>query len=162
LNTIVERSKFNRETKMETKTKRLAFIALIAAATCASPAFAAPVTIADAWLRALPGNLPDGGYFTLHNGTGKTVTLTGAESPACGMLMLHKSEEMSGMSSMTDVSSIDVPAGTTIKFAPGGYHLMCMDPAAAVKPGITISVTVDFADGAKITTPFSVRSPTGK
>ncbi len=135
---------------------------LAATMLCASPGFAGPVTITDAWLRALPGNLPAGGYFTLHNGTARTVTLTGAESPACGMVMLHKSDEMSGMSSMSEVASIDVTAGSTVKFAPGGYHLMCMDPTALLKPGATVAVTVQFADDAKITTPFAVRTATGK
>lgn len=129
----------------------------------AAPAFAASsVTVTDAWFRALPANLPDGGYFTLHNGSTKQLTLTGAGSSACGKLMLHKSEEASGMSSMSDVANIDVPAGGTLSFAPGGYHLMCMNPTALMKQGSSVSGTLDFADGSKIDVRFAVRSASGK
>jgi copper(I)-binding protein len=136
---------------------------IMAAALFAAPAFAASsVTVTDAWFRALPANLPDGGYFTLHNGSTKPLTLTGAESPACGMLMLHKSGEASGMSSMSNVTKIDVPVGGTLSFAPGGYHLMCMNPTALMKQGSTVPATLDFADSSKIAAPFAVRSATGK
>lgn len=135
---------------------------LIALAMSSTQALAASVTITDAWIRALPGNLPASGYFTLQNGTEKTVTLTGAESPACGMVMLHKSETMNGMSSMSDVASIDVPAGATVKFAPVGYHLMCMGPTPALKPGASVPVTVEFVNGMKLTAPFAVRNATGQ
>lgn len=135
--------------------------ALLLAIT-ATHVWAAPLTVTDAWFRALPANLPAGGYFTLHNGTNKTLTLDKAETQACGMLMLHKSEEMSGMASMSDVAQIDVPAGGTLAFAPGGYHLMCMGPTPMLKVGASVSVTLEFADGSKVSAPFAVRSATGK
>lgn len=122
----------------------------------------AGVTVQDAWIRALPSSEPSGGYFTLHNGGMKPVVLTGAESPGCGMLMLHKSEDKGGMSTMTDVSEIPVAAGETLKFSPGGYHLMCMDAKPAIKPGATVPVTLSFKDGGKITVPFAVRNASGQ
>ncbi len=142
--------------------KTIILAACIAAALAAPPALAATVTISDAWIRALPGKLPDGGYFTMHNGSAKTVTLTAADSPACGMLMLHKTDEMGGMAGMSDVASIDVPAGSTLTFAPGGYHLMCMEPSATLKPGARTQVTLHFSDGTAITSTFAVRTATGK
>jgi copper(I)-binding protein len=120
------------------------------------------VTVTDAWLRALPQGVPSGGYFTLHNGGQKPLTLTGASSPGCGMLMLHKSENIGGMSSMQDVAEVDVPAGGTIKFAPGGYHLMCMDAKPAIKPGGAVAVTLTFKDGSNLTAKFAVRDAAGK
>jgi copper(I)-binding protein len=66
------------------------------------------------------------------------------------------------MASMSDVSSIDIPAGGTIKFAPGTYHLMCSDPTSAIKRGSKISVSLKFADGSKTQTDFAVRGPNGK
>ncbi len=127
----------------------LAIVALLLVPVRASAADV-PLTVSEAWFRALPSGLPAGGYFTLHNNGPAAVSLTGAESSACGMLMLHKSENGGGMSSMTDVSSVDVAAGKSVSFAPGGYHLMCMQPAAAMKPGSTVKVTFTFAGGAKV------------
>lgn len=145
--------------------KHLASAAIAAAlgALTVLPAHAAPnAAVTDGWFRALPSNLPAGGYFTLHNKGSSTLTLNGAASQACGMLMLHRSTEMGGMSHMEDVSSVDVPPGGEVKFAPGGYHLMCMNPAAEMKPGGTVKVTLKFANGETLESDFAVRNAAGK
>src|ERR1700761_4519317 len=116
----------------------------------AAPASAAGLlNVSDAWMRAMPSGIPSGGYFTLHNGTARGVVLTGASSPGCGSLMLHQSEMTGGMSSMHHVDEVDVPAGGSVAFAPGGYHLMCMDAGPAIKPGGNVPVTLTVKDGSK-------------
>ncbi len=122
----------------------------------------AQVTVTDAWMRALPSSIPSGGYFNLHNDGPRQITLIGARSPGCGMLMLHKSENTGGLARMEDVGSVDVPAGGTVKFAPGGYHLMCMEAKPAIKPGATIPVTLLFKDNSSIEATFAVRNASGK
>lgn len=136
--------------------------ALWLTAALAVPAQAAGLTVSNAWFRALPNNLPAAGYFTLKNTGTKAVSLTGADSAACGMLMLHKTEHMGGMNHMSMVDSVDVAAGGTLSFAPGGYHLMCMDPTAALKPGAAVPVALKFADGTTLKMEFPVKSATGK
>ncbi|HEX4295261.1 MAG TPA: copper chaperone PCu(A)C [Rhizomicrobium sp.] len=143
---------------MRAKRIEIALAALLAG----GPACAGPVQVSDAWIRSLPAKLPAAGYFTLRNMSAKEVSLTGAQSSACGMLMLHKSTENGGMGSMDDVASVAVPAGGTVKFAPGGYHLMCMDPAPAIAPGATVSITLSFSDGSKSQTDFAVKNAQGK
>jgi copper(I)-binding protein len=138
-----------------------AVLMLVLAAVPAS-AYAGPVTISDGWFRALPANLPSGGYFTLSNSGTVPVVLTGASSPACETLMLHKSETANGMAQMTDVTNIPVAPGATLKFAPGGYHLMCMSPTPEMKPGATVFVTLQFLSGAAVTTPFVVKNAKGQ
>ncbi len=120
------------------------------------------MTVSDGWFRALPENLPSGGYFTLTNGSTVPVVLTGASSPACQSLMLHKSETANGMAQMTDAANILVAAGATLKFAPGGYHLMCMSPTPEMKPGATVFVTLQFQSGKAVTTPFTVKNARGQ
>jgi len=132
------------------------------AAMLAAPAFAAdPFRVGGAWIRAMPAGIPSGGYFTLRNDGGKDMVLTGASAAACGSLMLHKSEMTGGMSSMRHVDEVDVPAGGSVAFAPGGYHLMCMQATSAITPGATVPVTLIFKDGSKLTVPFSVRNAAG-
>ncbi len=137
----------------------LNFAALLALSTSA---FAGDVVVTGGWFRTLPASVPSGGYFTLHNGSNKTITLTGASSPACGMLMLHKTEDKGGTMDMMDMPSIPVPAGTDLKFAPGGYHLMCTDATAAMKPGKTVPVTLELEGGAKIQATFAVKNAKGQ
>jgi len=128
----------------------------------AAPKGAAEVTIRDGWIRALPAGLPSGGYFTLHNAGTAEIVLTGASSPACGMLMLHKSDNKGGMSHMEDMAQVPVAAGGTLRFAPGGYHLMCMQAGPAIKPGNSVPVTLSFRDGSKVQARFAVRNAAGK
>src|SRR5688572_28718357 len=85
-----------------------------------SAAYAGEVTIRDGWIRALPGALPAGGYFTLRNDGKKSVTLTGVSSPSCGHAMLHESRDEGGRKTMAHVPNLVVPAGGSISFAPGG------------------------------------------
>jgi hypothetical protein len=128
----------------------------------AAPATAPGLVVSDAWFRALPGTLPAGGYFTLRNSGPKEAVLSGATSPACGSLMLHKSETKGGMAGMDMVGTLPVPAGGSVSFTPGGYHLMCMDAKPALKPGATVKVTLLFQDGGRLTTDFAVRNAAGK
>lgn len=136
----------------------IAFAAVVAA----TPALAADMQVSDAWFRALPAKVPAGGYFTIHNAGVSEIALTGAQTPACSMLMLHKSTQSGGMSSMEDVARVPMAAGATVKFAPGGYHLMCMNPSPTMTPGNSVAVTFKFSDGGTVTANFAVRNAQGK
>jgi hypothetical protein len=136
-------------------------IILAAASTATPPPMVHFVAIAGPWIRALPGHLPAGGYFELRNTGQWPAALTGADSPDCGMLMLHKSEQKNGVDTMSDVTSVDIPPGQTVKFAPGGYHLMCTDPGPAIRPGHSVPVRLHFSDGSAATINFPVKSATG-
>ncbi|MFO1248411.1 MAG: DUF1775 domain-containing protein [Alphaproteobacteria bacterium] len=118
----------------------------------------AKVTISDGWFRALPASVPSGGYFNLRNDSGQKLVLTDVESPACGMLMMHKSVN----GGMDHVMALDVAAGETVRFAPGSYHLMCMDAKPMLKPGAQVPVTLRFAGGEMVTAQFTAKNAAGK
>ena len=138
------------------------FKVLILALALCGAANAAKVTVSDAWIRALPAHLPAAGYFTAHNNGHHDMDITGAQSLACGNLMLHLSSDDKGMGSMVDVPKVTVPAGGTARFAPGGYHLMCMDPKPSIRPGRAIPVALHFSDGTSLVVHFIVRNARGK
>ncbi len=132
---------------------------VLAAALACLPAFASaatgaapsqpPLAVLNAekpWFRYLLPNLPAAGYMVLRNTGDGMAILTGASSPDCAMLMLHQSQEQSGTSTMTMVSSITVPAHGSVTFAAGGYHLMCMQPKMTV--GQRAPLALHFKDGA--------------
>jgi periplasmic copper chaperone A len=56
------------------------------------------------------------------------------------------------------VASVPVPPQGSVRFAPGGYHLMCMQPSGALltRSG-TETVTLHFADGGSVTAPFAIQ-----
>ena len=119
----------------------------------------ADVTVRAPWMRYLLPSLPAAGYMVLHNNGAAPAVLTGAASPACGMLMLHESEDESGMAMMMAVPTLTIPAGGSVTFAPGGYHLMCMQPR--MKIGEKIAVTLSFQTGAPVATQMPVYGAAG-
>lgn len=120
------------------------------------------LSLQGGWIRMLMPSRPAAGYFTLHNNTGTAKILSGASSPACGQLMLHESLHQGGQDRMVMVKSVTVPAHGMVSFAPGGYHLMCIRPGAAMRRGGSVKVTLHFADGHTLTGDFAVKGATGE
>lgn len=135
---------------------------LIASALFAASAWAADITVSGAWIRHLPAGVPAGGFFTVHNQGRQAAALTGASSPAYGMVTIHQTVEKGGMSMMMPVERIEVPAGGKVSFRPGGYHLMFMQAKHDIKVGSKVPVTLEFSDGQKVSAQFEVRGPTAR
>ena len=110
-----------------------------------------------AWIRVLPGALPAGAYVTLDNDGDRPVALTGASSKSYARVMLHHSSTQGGISRMTTVDSLPVPAHGKAVLAPAGYHLMLMQAADPVKPGTAVRLLLKFSDGSTLPTDFIAR-----
>ncbi|WP_108471124.1 copper chaperone PCu(A)C [Rhodanobacter thiooxydans] len=115
------------------------------------------IRTSHAWIRVLPGTLPAGAYVTLENDGDQPVALSGASSSVYAEVMLHHSSTEGGMSRMTMVDALNVPAHGKAVLAPAGYHLMLMRAHAPVKPGDTVRLTLKFADGSTLATDFVAR-----
>ena len=113
-------------------------------------------------MRSVTPSRPAAGYFVLRNDSGSTVALVGASSPDCGMLMLHQSVRQGGQDQMKLIDRVDVPAHGVLRFAPGGFHLMCASPDAAVHVRNRVPVTLRLADGRAIGAMFAVKGPGGQ
>lgn len=120
------------------------------------------LTVTDPWIRVVVPSRPAAGYFTLSNETTNARALVGVESRSCGMLMMHQSLHENGQDRMVAVKSIPIAPHGVVKFAPGGYHLMCMSPSKDVTPGPSVPVTLHFADGGAVTVRFRVRGAMDK
>lgn len=120
----------------------------------------ADVTVENAKLRLLPGNLPAAGYFDLSNSDNQPVVLTGASSDAFAGVMLHRSMLNDGMASMQHLSQVEVPAGGKLSFSSGGYHLMLMQHQRTLALGDRVQVTLHFADGRSVPVTFTAVAPT--
>jgi len=110
-----------------------------------------------AWIRVLPGSLPAGAYVTLENDSAQPIALSGASSTLYAEAMLHLSSAAGGISRMSTVDSLQVPAHGKAELAPAGYHLMLMQPRQPVKPGDTVTLILKFADGSTLVTDFIAR-----
>jgi periplasmic copper chaperone A len=135
----------------------LATASAVFVAACPVAADEAGLALSGGYMRTIIPSRPAAGYFTLDNKSDTDRVLVGASSPGCGSVMLHKSEATNGVETMMPVDSVPVPAHQSVTFAPGGFHLMCMAPTAALKPGVSVPVTLTFKDGGALTGDFPVR-----
>jgi hypothetical protein len=112
----------------------------------------------DAWIRWLPANVPSGGYMTLINTGTVPRVLVGAASPDFGAIGFHESVTKNGVSDMVAVGSLTLRPQSSLRFSPGGYHIMLMQPKRALHPGDRVLITLHFADGYSLEVPFEVRT----
>lgn len=139
--------------------RRLVQLATTALLLIASTAAMADLQVSEAKLRLLPGNLPAAGYFTLTNTGNQPVVLTGAQSPAFAQVMMHRSSLESGMASMQHVTQVEIAAGATLTFAPGGYHLMLMQHQRELALGDQVEASLLVADGQSLPVTFTAVPP---
>jgi copper(I)-binding protein len=134
----------------------------LAMSVAALPALAGDARLGDieikaAWARATPPRPPVGGaYLTIVNAGAATDNLVGASSPACQSAELHTHMSQGDTMRMIALSSVEIPAGRTIEFAPGGMHVMLMGLKAPLKEGTTIPLTLEFTQAGKITVQVDV------
>jgi copper(I)-binding protein len=72
-------------------------------------------------------------------------SLVGADSPHAARVELHRSWIEDGVARMAREEAIEVPAGATVRFEPGGLHLMLFD--AQLTPGSPVPLRLWFDDG---------------
>jgi hypothetical protein len=132
---------------------------LVAAVAFCLPAFAGGPTVTEPWLRYIPGGAPSAGYFRLTNEGDRPISLVGAECGDFGRVMMHRTIERGGISTMRPVHEITIAPGKSVAFEPGGYHLMLMRPKHPLRPGGRLPVTLRFSDGSTLSAEFLVKSP---
>jgi hypothetical protein len=135
---------------------------LVAAGAAQAPSAHAGggIVLRDGWARAtaFPGAV-GGGFLTIVNEGATADTLLGASCAGAGQTMLHQTEEKGGVSMMMAVPKLPVPAGATVRFAPGGYHLMMMHLATKLDRGQSVGCTLDFAKAGKLPITLAVEGP---
>jgi copper(I)-binding protein len=127
--------------------------ALLSGGLFASTVSSAPnagLSATAAWLRWLPDDLPAAGYVVIKNDGSSSQRLTRASSPDYSSVMLHRSMTGGGNDRMVATSDVDIASHGSLALAPGGYHLMLMNPKHSIKPGDTVEVHLMFASGASL------------
>ncbi|TAM88994.1 MAG: copper chaperone PCu(A)C [Candidimonas sp.] len=107
----------------------------------------ASISVSGCWIRSLPPPAPSAAYFVVHNEGIRNAALTGASSPAFGSVMLHKSIESGGVSSMVMEPRIPVPAKGNVTFKPGSYHAMLEKPRQKLVVGTKLELDLQLASG---------------
>jgi hypothetical protein len=92
----------------------------------------------------LPGRAATVAYMEIENHTAKPVTLDAVSSPAFGRAEFHETTIADGIASMRPLAAVVIEAGSQLKFAPGGKHIMLIDPVKALLPGSHIQLELRY------------------
>jgi copper(I)-binding protein len=138
-----------------TPLRTLVLVTALAVATSAAAATTS-LQIKGGWSRPAPAGGTGAGYFTVINAGSKPETLTHVESPLAQKVEMHSMTMDGTVMKMGPVTSIVVPAGGQVSFAPGGYHLMMIGLKKPLAVGDKAPLTLTFASGAKMATTLSV------
>jgi len=128
-------------------TRRLALLAPLLILTGCHMRNAEP-KVTEAWVRlpAVAGQ-PAAAYFTIQGGR-SAKTLVRMESALATKAEMHRNMPgMAGMTSMAPLDHVDLPAGGTVQFKPGGNHAMLFGLDPEVKPGTAVPIRFGFSDG---------------
>ena len=119
------------------------FLTGVAALVFASTACAQSVKVANAWARAtVPGQKTGSVYVELTSAA--DTALVAAGSPVAARAELHSMTMEGGVMRMRALPRVELPAGKTVKLAPGGMHVMLVDLKQPLKAGEKIPVTLSL------------------
>jgi copper(I)-binding protein len=101
------------------------------------------------------------GYLTLRNDGRVPVVFRSAQSDIFGMVELHRTTIVNGVSTMRAAGDQSIPAGGALHIEPGGLHLMLMQPRRELKVGDIVRFRLHFADGTAldVVAPVSAEAP---
>ena len=133
--------------------------ALFAPAAHAGDVSVGNLVITQAWSRATPGGAPvAGGYLTIENKGLLPDRLLSGASDAARKIEIHEMALDKGIMTMRPIEGgLFIEAGKTVKFEPGGRHLMFIGLAAPFREGEQVSVSLAFEAAGKVTVPFAVQ-----
>ncbi|MGL6070681.1 copper chaperone PCu(A)C [Craterilacuibacter sp.] len=129
-----------------------ALLATLSLPTLAHATEAGTLSIHHPWSRVMPVAAPNGAaYFMLEN-KGKTADkLIAASTPRAQKAELHTHIHDNGVMRMREVQGgVAVPAGQTIKFAPGGLHVMLLGLNSPLVKGEHFPLTLKFEKAGEV------------
>ncbi len=133
-------------------------LALSASLAWAQKAPLPAVKVEGAWVRATaPGQLGTGAYMRLT--ASSNLQLVGVSTPAAGIAEVHESRLEGDITKMRAVPLLDLPAGQTVEFKPGGYHLMLIDLPKPLLKGSSMPLTLHLKDAKGVASKQEIKVP---
>src|ERR1700722_9503599 len=120
---------------------------------------AGDLVITQAWSRATPGGAKvGGGYLTIENKGSVPDRLIGGSADVADKVEVHEMAMNNGVMTMRPLNQgLVIEPGKTVKFAPGGYHLMMFDLKSPLKQGDKVPLTLEFEKDGKVKLSFDVQ-----
>jgi copper(I)-binding protein len=143
---------------MRTIVAAAALFLVLAGATQAHEVRKGELTLSDLQVRATVAGVPtSAAYLTIAN-AGKTPDKLVSITCACAAsAMMHESRTRNGISSMTMLRELTIPAGGQVTFKPDGLHLMLVGLKGPLKAGGRQDMTLRFQKAGTVKADFHVR-----
>jgi copper(I)-binding protein len=71
--------------------------------------------------------------------------------------MIHRTVVKDGIAGMVHLPQIGLAPNANLIFAPGGYHLMLMNPKRTLRAGDSVVINLEFRGGLVLPVAFKVR-----
>ena len=129
------------------------------AAAQPSPESPPGITLSDARIQLpLVSGRPGAAYFTVSQANGAPRKIVAVAVEMAARAEMHETKG----GTMAPVSEVPVGAGKTVKFAPGGYHVMLfeLDPKLRFAKDAELTVTFDGGDKASARAPVTTMQET--
>lgn len=78
--------------------------------------------------RPLPGTSMSAGYLVLDNHGNQQIVVTAIDSPQFARVDMHETIIENDVSRMRGIDELRIDPGESIRFEPGGRHLMLLEP----------------------------------
>ena len=131
---------------------------LLLVCLCLPNAALAELVVSDAWIKNLPASVPvRAGYLRIHNPSAIPVSIVAIRSEAFARVEIHQTVARDGMMSMEAIPELTIGAGESIRLAPGGLHLMMMQPLTATRVGDRLEIILSLDDGNELRLPMTVK-----
>jgi hypothetical protein len=111
---------------------------------CADPA----LVVRDAWIpEAPPAAAVQAGYMELVNLGASPLVVVGGRSPDFAHVEIHRTVQSGGGARMEAQGALRIEPGATLTLAPGGLHLMLIEPTRRLVAGDTVDVELQLEEG---------------
>ena len=116
------------------------------------------IMVEQAWARASAGNATTGAaYVTVTGGSGPD-RLVGVSTPVAATAEVHESFTENGVMKMRAVTALPIPAGKSVTFSPGGYHVMLTGLKRPLVAGESFPLTFRFEHEQPVTVNVPIRA----
>ena len=118
------------------------------------------LTVTDSWARPAQAGENGAVYFVIENGSASEDALLSTSTDVAEVAEAHMSMvDANGVASMQMQEAVSIPARETVKFKPGGLHIMLINLKQDLKTGDTFTLTLNFKEAGTIVIEVPAQEP---
>ena len=137
--------------------KKALFSASIAAMSSFTGLAVETATVTNAWVRETKLGRSTAAYLNFKNISDKAITLVAIGCSGFKLCEMHQTVSTNGNNHMEKLDRLIIPPKKTIKFKPGGKHIMMISAQSHLHPDKHIVIDLQFASGKSLKVPINIK-----